>query len=107
MQGKFDTNIQILSEIRNAISDLYERENQLLALEEKFSIAMNEVQIEAKVSTIDDDSEILKENFKLYKQAVRMQKRLNDVTIEQVSTRTGQPHKRTICVLTRFSLLTR
>ena len=50
-----DTNIQILSEIRNAISDLYERENQLLALEEKFSIAMNEVQIEAKeVSTIDD-----------------------------------------------------
>ena len=80
-----DTNIQILSEIRNAISDLYERENQLLALEEKFSIAMNEVQIEAKeVSTIDDTLRNFERELQIVQtSSAQMQKRLNDVTIEQ------------------------
>ena len=80
-----DTNMQILSEIRNAISDLYERENQLLALEDKFSIAMNEVQFEAKeVSQIDDTLRNYERELQIVQtSSAQMQKRLNDVTIEQ------------------------
>ena len=80
-----ETQKQILIEIKQAIASLDEREFQLNALERNFLGAMKEVQDEAEnASKIDDTLKNYERELQIVQaSSAQMQKRLNDVTIEQ------------------------
>ena len=80
-----ETQKLILIEIKKAISSLDEKEFQLIALERNFLNAMKEVQDEAEnASQIDDTLRNFERELQIVQaSSAQMQKRLNDVTIEQ------------------------
>ena len=76
---------QILQQIEKAISDLRDRDKQLTVLESNFQKALEGVQKEAdSLSKIDDTLRNLERELEIVRaSSAQMQKRLNEVTIEQ------------------------
>ena len=76
---------QILQQIEKAISDLRDRDKQLTVLENNFQEALEGVQKEAdSLSKIDDTLRNLERELEIVRaSSAQMQKRLNEVTIEQ------------------------
>ena len=76
---------QILRQIEKAISDLRDRDKQLTVLESNFQKALEGVQKEAdSLSKIDDTLRNLERELEIVRaSSAQMQKRLNEVTIEQ------------------------
>ena len=75
---------QILQQIEKAISDLRDRDKQLTVLENNFQKALEGVQKADSLSKIDDTLRNLERELEIVRaSSAQMQKRLNEVTIEQ------------------------
>lgn len=80
-----DTYGQLARQVKEAIKDMEDRQTELSALSKDFTKAMNDVQNEAgEISLIEDQISTLQRELQIVQASTsQMQRRLNDVRIEQ------------------------